>query len=119
MSACTSACTPVGSTRCLTWNLRLITCAMSYASTCVCWLNMQSLAFRDVSPQAPVHILVIPKKPIPMLSQATEADEQVSVPSRLGVLACAIAIHVSYSNNLLVTQASDGVSGFCPAYVYQ
>ncbi|NJK35686.1 MAG: histidine triad nucleotide-binding protein [Oscillatoriales cyanobacterium SM2_2_1] len=33
-----------------------------------------TLAFRDVNPQAPVHVLVIPKKPIPMLSAAGEED---------------------------------------------
>ncbi len=35
----------------------------------------QALAFRDVSPQAPVHILVIPKKPIPKLSAAEPTDQ--------------------------------------------
>jgi histidine triad (HIT) family protein len=33
-----------------------------------------AIAFRDISPQAPVHILVIPKKPIPRLADA-EADD--------------------------------------------
>ena len=32
------------------------------------------LAFRDVQPQAPVHILVIPKKPIESIDQATPED---------------------------------------------
>ncbi|HBN77030.1 MAG TPA: histidine triad nucleotide-binding protein [Planctomycetaceae bacterium] len=32
------------------------------------------LAFRDINPQAPVHILVIPKKPIPTLAEATDDD---------------------------------------------
>jgi histidine triad (HIT) family protein len=32
------------------------------------------LAFHDVSPQAPVHVLVIPKQPIPSLAAATAAD---------------------------------------------
>ncbi|MEO8269464.1 MAG: histidine triad nucleotide-binding protein [Aureliella sp.] len=32
------------------------------------------LAFHDVSPQAPVHILVIPKKPIESLEQLTAED---------------------------------------------
>jgi len=32
------------------------------------------LAFRDVNPQAPVHILVIPKKPISMLAEAEQDD---------------------------------------------
>lgn len=34
-----------------------------------------ALAFRDVNPQAPVHILVIPKEPIVNLAAATEADQ--------------------------------------------
>jgi histidine triad (HIT) family protein len=33
------------------------------------------LAFRDVNPQAPVHILVIPKKPIPRMIDANEEDQ--------------------------------------------
>lgn len=32
------------------------------------------LAFRDIHPQAPVHVLVIPKKPIPSLAQLDDAD---------------------------------------------
>ncbi|MEL6250236.1 MAG: histidine triad nucleotide-binding protein [Cyanobacteria bacterium J06648_16] len=35
------------------------------------------LAFRDINPQAPTHLLVIPKKPIPSLSNATEADQSL------------------------------------------
>ena len=32
------------------------------------------LAFKDVNPQAPVHLLVIPKKEIPSLADAGDAD---------------------------------------------
>lgn len=35
----------------------------------------QSVAFHDISAQAPIHFLVIPKKPLPQLSKATEEDE--------------------------------------------
>ena len=35
------------------------------------------LAFRDIQPQAPVHILVIPKKPIPRIAAATESDKDL------------------------------------------
>jgi histidine triad (HIT) family protein len=35
------------------------------------------LAFRDVNPQAPVHILVIPKKPISQLSNALDEDREI------------------------------------------
>lgn len=35
----------------------------------------QCLAFRDVQPQAPVHILLIPKKPIDRLANAELEDQ--------------------------------------------
>ncbi len=33
------------------------------------------LAFKDINPQAPIHILIIPKKEIPTANDVTEADE--------------------------------------------
>jgi histidine triad (HIT) family protein len=39
--------------------------------------NDLCLAFHDVAPQAPVHVLVIPKQPIPSLAQATADDERL------------------------------------------
>jgi len=35
------------------------------------------LAFHDIRPQAPIHVLVIPKKPIPRIAEATAGDQQV------------------------------------------
>ncbi len=32
-------------------------------------------AFRDIHPRAPVHILIVPNKPIPTANDVTEADE--------------------------------------------
>ncbi|XP_077318671.1 putative HIT-like protein Synpcc7942_1390 isoform X3 [Lithobates pipiens] len=37
----------------------------------------QCLAFRDVSPQGPVHFLVIPRKPIARISEVTAGDTQL------------------------------------------
>ena len=34
----------------------------------------KSIAFRDINPQAPTHILVVPRKHIPSLNDLTEAD---------------------------------------------
>ena len=34
----------------------------------------QCLAFHDVAPRAPMHILVVPKKPIPKLADANPED---------------------------------------------
>jgi histidine triad (HIT) family protein len=36
------------------------------------------LAFRDVNPQAPVHVLLIPKKPVVSLDELTSVDEALS-----------------------------------------
>ena len=33
------------------------------------------MAFRDIAPQAPVHILIIPKKEIPSVNDVASADE--------------------------------------------
>jgi histidine triad (HIT) family protein len=35
------------------------------------------LAFRDIKPQAPTHVLIIPKKPIPRIAAAKAEDQQV------------------------------------------
>jgi histidine triad (HIT) family protein len=35
------------------------------------------LAFRDINPQAPVHILIIPKKPIPTINDLTDRDAEL------------------------------------------
>lgn len=35
------------------------------------------LAFRDIKPQAPTHVLVIPKKPIPRIAEAKPVDHKV------------------------------------------
>lgn len=32
------------------------------------------IAFRDINPQAPVHILIVPKKPIPMVQSLSQED---------------------------------------------
>ena len=34
-----------------------------------------TLAFKDINPQAPIHILVIPKRPIPKLADAVPEDQ--------------------------------------------
>ena len=35
------------------------------------------LAFHDIKPQAPTHILVIPKKPIPRIAEAKPEDHKL------------------------------------------
>lgn len=37
----------------------------------------QSLAFHDINPQAPTHVIIIPKKEIPSLAKSSDEDEAV------------------------------------------
>ncbi|MBX7157704.1 MAG: histidine triad nucleotide-binding protein [Verrucomicrobiae bacterium] len=39
--------------------------------------NDEILAFHDIAPQAPVHVLIIPKKPIERIAAAEEADAEL------------------------------------------
>ena len=41
----------------------------------IVWEDEDVLAFRDVNPQAPVHVLIVPKRVIPRLDDARESDQ--------------------------------------------
>jgi histidine triad (HIT) family protein len=43
----------------------------------IIWEDDDAIAFHDVNPQAPVHVLIVPKKSISRLGEATEADRAV------------------------------------------
>nr|CAD7409768.1 unnamed protein product [Timema cristinae] len=66
------------------------------------------VAFHDVNPQAPVHFLVIPRKPIQQLSQAEDIDEQLL--GHLMIVARKVAKDVGLHNGfrLVVNDGADG-----------
>lgn len=37
----------------------------------------QVVAFRDIDPKAPTHVLIVPRKPIPRIAEAGPEDHQV------------------------------------------
>ncbi len=39
--------------------------------------DARCIVIHDIQPQAPVHLLIIPKKPIPRLAEADPADEAI------------------------------------------
>lgn len=43
----------------------------------IAYEDEQCLAIHDIDPQAPVHLLVIPKKVIPRIGAATAADQAI------------------------------------------
>jgi histidine triad (HIT) family protein len=66
------------------------------------------LAFHDVAPQAPTHVLVIPKKPIPSLADLEAADE--ALVGHLVVVATQLAAKLGLGNGyrLVVNCGRDG-----------
>jgi histidine triad (HIT) family protein len=66
------------------------------------------LAFHDVAPQAPVHLLVIPKRPIPSLAEVTTADEPLL--GHLVAVASSLARKLGLDNGyrLVVNSGRDG-----------
>ena len=54
------------------------------------------LAFRDTNPQAPTHVLIIPKKVIPTHADVTEADRAVL--GHLHLVAAKLAEEVGHSD---------------------
>jgi histidine triad (HIT) family protein len=66
------------------------------------------LAFHDVAPQAPVHVLVIPKEPIPSLAAVEES--QAALLGHLIVVATKLATSLGLSDGyrLVVNCGPDG-----------
>lgn len=66
------------------------------------------LAFHDVAPQAPVHLLVIPKKPIASLADVTAADRDLV--GHLVVVATRLAAKLDLADGyrLVVNCGRDG-----------
>ena len=67
-----------------------------------------AIAFRDVNPQAPVHILVIPKQPIAKLADAESKDHALM--GHLLLTAKRVADQVGLSNGyrLVINNGPDG-----------
>lgn len=43
----------------------------------VVWEDDDVIAFHDVDPKAPVHVLVVPKRVIPRLGEAVDSDQEL------------------------------------------
>jgi histidine triad (HIT) family protein len=66
----------------------------------------QAVVFKDVNPQAPTHVLIVPKKHLGALSASTEAD--VALLGHLQRVACRLAKDSKLSSFRLVTNDGRG-----------
>ena len=67
-----------------------------------------ALAFRDINPQAPVHILVIPKKPIPKLADAESGDQDLMGHLLLTVKPVAEQLGLTNGYRVVINTGNDG-----------
>ena len=60
------------------------------------------VAFRDIHPQAPVHVLVVPRRPIPNVAEASSSDAELLGRVLLGAKAVAEKLGISETGYRLV-----------------
>lgn len=66
----------------------------------------QALVFKDITPQAPTHLLIVPKKHLAALSSSTEAD--AALLGHLQRTACRVADGAKLESFRLVTNNGRG-----------
>ena len=66
------------------------------------------LAFRDINPQSPVHVLIVPKRPIPRIAEAGPDDQALL--GHLLLKAAAVAKQLGLANGyrLVINNGADG-----------
>ncbi|XP_041753276.1 histidine triad nucleotide-binding protein 1 [Coregonus clupeaformis] len=68
----------------------------------------QCIAFHDVTPQAPTHFLVVPRKPIVQLSKAEDSDAALLGHMMIVAKKCAEQIGLAKGYRLVLNDGPDG-----------
>jgi histidine triad (HIT) family protein len=68
----------------------------------------QVLAFRDINPAAPTHVLVIPKKPIPRVGAANAEDQSLIGHLMLKAAEIARELKLESGFRLVINNGPDG-----------
>jgi len=66
------------------------------------------LAFNDINPQSPTHVLVIPKKPIARIAEAVPDDHQVLGHLLLKAREVAAELNLENGYRLVINNGPDG-----------
>ena len=66
------------------------------------------IALRDIAPQAPTHILIIPRKPIPRVGEATSEDQSTLGHLLLTAAQVAQKLNLEGGYRLIINNGPDG-----------
>ena len=66
------------------------------------------LAFRDIHPAAPTHVLIVPKQPIPRLGEATADDQKLLGHLLLKAAEVAKQLDLKNGYRLVINNGADG-----------
>jgi histidine triad (HIT) family protein len=66
------------------------------------------LAFRDINPQAPTHVLIVPKQPIPRIAEATTDDQKLLGHLLLKAAEVAKQLNLPNGYRLVINNGPDG-----------
>lgn len=66
------------------------------------------VAFRDINPQAPVHVLIVPRRPIPRLADATPADQPLLGHLLMKAAEVAKSLGLTNGYRLVINSGPDG-----------
>ncbi len=66
------------------------------------------LAIRDINPQAPTHVLIFPKKPVPRIAEAAPGDHKLLGHLLLKAAEVAKALGLPNGYRLVINNGADG-----------
>ena len=66
------------------------------------------LAFRDINPAAPTHVLIVPKQPIPRIAEATADDQKLLGHLLLKAAEVAKQLDLPNGYRLVINNGADG-----------
>jgi histidine triad (HIT) family protein len=66
------------------------------------------LAIRDINPQAPAHVLIVPKNPIARIAEATAADQKLLGHLLLKAAEVAKKLDLKSGYRLVINNGADG-----------
>jgi histidine triad (HIT) family protein len=73
----------------------------------IVWEDDEAIAFHDVNPQAPVHVLIVPKKVIPRLGEAQDTDRAILGKLMLAAAEVARKLDLSSGYRVVINNGPD------------